>query len=1054
MNPFSPDRSYDDHLSDIVTRLGKTPVSPGALQDLLDYLPEIDLKTDISVIKMRLRPLFQSKNPQTRLLTNRIMLEILQRTKTKYLQSVQCEWTYHNFDAPDRYSKVILSKYFDVRQVEAEFFSRISWEDPVHDLPCFLFLIRKSGSEFWFDVNRLDFNTNHVFDRICEILQVISSRKNAGEEPAGSDGLSTGMGKLAVADSAKSPFFTLSEDIFDRIRLVTDPLFIDKKYKILFTFYGYADDSIYEESEYFSDQTFEHFAEGRCQGRPSFGTEKNLLCDDRIDYDRLHASSLSQIRLVINRVRDKEEFLLRHLRPSMNIFAVCKEFRIRDSFVLSHREQLMPVINASIDGIYRKQRVDPAHCGSTFGEDELMLALLDFVAEKHRIILAWILKRPLNPVEFSKETIEEVFECSVAVFPKEFFFADSFGCSCLPLLKAYDCDVEKALSLYKNTRFEDAVFYIEDVNTLKRLILSGSVQEALQRFGTIQDRRSGKNTERFNTIWHIFYYKLRNRIDMPKIDFGFVFEHFLSKEYILFLGRQPGNREGLLRESVEYIGNVAINNTVYLTGYNFDDQKDFYYNLGTPAEDPAVRLLHDVYCDLGRRTEEDILLHLLQLILYKDIEILEADKIAEHIAGAPPFDLKKNTFVMERFLRQLYNRRCQVDVEMLSINRNKAADVLLRYFDIDYRRLGDVNATHLSLAGLSSLLETLQTRRENGGGKDERLEAYLDATFPKREFAVSSSTYIKFLESDKNMLDGSLRGARLLIYDRIIDQIATEASNSLINSYSFSKLESKSDNQAVFELMMGAFDKTEHSFWLLVVRALHLTNNLYISLFIEDMVVKSLTDGKSKDEKGCGGNTVFDGVICISEYVRMCTKEELSMLAFVFPLLYRCLDVKREIFVEDLIKATAEKKIENSRVRFSKSADSCILRMTYVFDSVSYAATISVPANFPFGSPRLDFDYKATKCPKFFLKINELLRRSTKFAEIFMQWKVNLDNRFDGHKECLICYYILEPKMRTFADYACENCHNRFHKRCIFEWIRTSKNMQCPLCRVEMDVWE
>lgn len=522
---------------------------------------------------------------------------------------------------------------------------------------------------------------------------------------------------------------------------------------------------------------------------------------------------------------------------------------------------------------------------------------------------------------------------------------------------------------------------------------------------------------------------------------------------------QRKTRAGLLRQTLGYLRNAKIGNTVYFTGYNFDDQKRFYCDIAMPAEDLAVKALCRIYESIGRSTEETILLYLLQLSSYRQIEIENPDEITryilEHALGGqtaetivqrqdcwpPLFDLVDKSFIFERFLRQLLSQPAKLAPALLSAGREKALDVLLRSGAVGWRHAAGANPTFLSPEGLKACVDLLvdKVEAENTEHRD-----YVDREFEAGE----SCDFIRFMEADDCLMAAYLRTARLDIYDRMVEAVAVEISCSLVNNYSLAKLDSKSDDAMVFELMIAPLLQARRLFWMLLARSLHHTNNLYISLFIEDFIMKHIGGGGSS-QGGCPGP--LDAVCSLGEYLQQCGRQELGCFAFALPTLYRSLHPEGEISIEGFVRAAADKKIEGSRITFSKTPDLYHLKMNYYFDSVSYTAVLKIPRNYPLSHPRLEFDYEKSRCPKFYLKINELLKRSSKFVEIFMQWKVNLDNRFAGHKECLICYYV--PKMRTFADFACANCRNKFHKKCIYEWVRTSRNTQCPLCRTEMKIW-
>ncbi|XP_054722695.1 E3 ubiquitin-protein ligase listerin-like [Uloborus diversus] len=64
-------------------------------------------------------------------------------------------------------------------------------------------------------------------------------------------------------------------------------------------------------------------------------------------------------------------------------------------------------------------------------------------------------------------------------------------------------------------------------------------------------------------------------------------------------------------------------------------------------------------------------------------------------------------------------------------------------------------------------------------------------------------------------------------------------------------------------------------------------------------------------------------------------------------------------------------------------------------------------------------------------------------------WKRNLDKKFEGVEECMICYYILHNATLKLPKLSCHTCRKKFHSACLYKWFHTSNNSTCPLCRNE-----
>lgn len=554
MNPFSRTPSYDNTLADIVEGLGKHPIDIRVLRDLFAHLPNVDLETDLAAIKMGLKPLFRYTCPKIKRAANCILYKIIRRLgSAEELRDLECEWLYYNFDASDEYALKILSGSFDVRAVEREFYERISWDNPIRALACFVYLIERAADEYTFNVAELECGSNYIFDQPYRVLEVITARTKHAHGSPSLGSISEAMGMLSL--DSKGAYFQLYHSILSRLVQVHSSLFVSNKYKILFNFYRYADSSVYEESRHFTDDNYRDLIAAADAAALAVPADGNLLHSDSLDYDRLHASSIAQLEILVGRVRDKEGFLLASIDGRMNLFDLCGKLDLGSAFIIENKEALMPIINESIMAMYRRHKSGAEVKSVLAGE------ILDVVCGTHKIVLARLLGEKLSPAGFTKGEIEAAFDCSVRVFPPEYLATNEFDCSCTPLLEVHQCDVEALLRLYRQTKLEDAVFYITSVEPMKRLILSLSDHEALRKYAKVKQRiehklaggAAGLSEAAMNTIrlvWHVFYYKLRGRAAEPAVpgeaslqalwmvDYGLVFEHFFSREFIRFLAEE------------------------------------------------------------------------------------------------------------------------------------------------------------------------------------------------------------------------------------------------------------------------------------------------------------------------------------------------------------------------------------------------------------------------------------------------------------------------------------------------------------------------------------
>ncbi len=308
-----------------------------------------------------------------------------------------------------------------------------------------------------------------------------------------------------------------------------------------------------------------------------------------------------------------------------------------------------------------------------------------------------------------------------------------------------------------------------------------------------------------------------------------------------------------------------------------------------------------------------------------------------------------------------------------------------------------------------------------------------------------ATLFLKMIESDSLLLCEDLRFDRLLIYEPWVSRVSKEISESITDCYNSAKLDYASSDDEVFELILGYLNSSVNSFWLLLVRAVYFIKSIDISLFIEKMIINYKFFSKQKNFN------FLSTKISLEKYLDICIDDEYNLFCFVFPTLFKKLNLKRTVSIEKIVLDEYKNMPGNTKVICSRSNENILLSMNYLFDGTCYTAVINIPNEFPYKIPRIKFDYKSTKCALFYLKLNEMLTKTTKFTEIFLSWEANLDSRFFGHKECLICYFILHPASKSFSEFSCGNCKNNFHKQCILEWFNTSKSRSCPFCRMDIE---
>ncbi|KAK2527212.1 Ltn1 [Columba guinea] len=62
-------------------------------------------------------------------------------------------------------------------------------------------------------------------------------------------------------------------------------------------------------------------------------------------------------------------------------------------------------------------------------------------------------------------------------------------------------------------------------------------------------------------------------------------------------------------------------------------------------------------------------------------------------------------------------------------------------------------------------------------------------------------------------------------------------------------------------------------------------------------------------------------------------------------------------------------------------------------------------------------------------------------------WKNNVDKRFEGVEDCMICYSVIHSSNYSLPKKACRTCKKKFHSACLYKWFTSSNKSTCPLCR-------
>ncbi|RWS24942.1 E3 ubiquitin-protein ligase listerin-like protein, partial [Leptotrombidium deliense] len=124
----------------------------------------------------------------------------------------------------------------------------------------------------------------------------------------------------------------------------------------------------------------------------------------------------------------------------------------------------------------------------------------------------------------------------------------------------------------------------------------------------------------------------------------------------------------------------------------------------------------------------------------------------------------------------------------------------------------------------------------------------------------------------------------------------------------------------------------------------------------------------------------------------------------------------------------------------------------YSVEDMSIELTITFPTNHPISPVAIDFGKRvgvsSSQWRTWLLQLTTFLtHQNGSIVDGLSLWKKNIDKRFEGVEECMICFYILHGSTCQLPKLTCKHCKKKYHSACLFKWFKTSNNATCPLCR-------
>ncbi|XP_064473066.1 E3 ubiquitin-protein ligase listerin-like [Ornithodoros turicata] len=125
---------------------------------------------------------------------------------------------------------------------------------------------------------------------------------------------------------------------------------------------------------------------------------------------------------------------------------------------------------------------------------------------------------------------------------------------------------------------------------------------------------------------------------------------------------------------------------------------------------------------------------------------------------------------------------------------------------------------------------------------------------------------------------------------------------------------------------------------------------------------------------------------------------------------------------------------------------------THTIEEVAMELIVRLPANHPLGAVTIESGRRVgvgnNQWRHWLLQLTTFLtHQNGSILDGLALWKRNIDKRFEGVEECMICFYVLHGATCQLPSLSCRICKKRFHSACLFKWFSTSNNSTCPLCR-------
>ncbi|XP_008290701.1 E3 ubiquitin-protein ligase listerin [Stegastes partitus] len=125
---------------------------------------------------------------------------------------------------------------------------------------------------------------------------------------------------------------------------------------------------------------------------------------------------------------------------------------------------------------------------------------------------------------------------------------------------------------------------------------------------------------------------------------------------------------------------------------------------------------------------------------------------------------------------------------------------------------------------------------------------------------------------------------------------------------------------------------------------------------------------------------------------------------------------------------------------------------TYSVDDIFIELVIQLPQSYPLGSITVESGRRVgvavQQWRNWMLQLSTYLtHQNGSIMEGLALWKNNVDKRFEGIEDCMICFSVIHGSNYSLPKKACRTCKKKFHSACLYKWFTSSNKSTCPLCR-------